>query len=37
MLQYGGGGHKAAGTCQIDNDKADQVLQELIKTITADG
>ena len=31
MLQYGGGGHKAAGTCQIDNDKADQVLEELIK------
>jgi nanoRNase/pAp phosphatase (c-di-AMP/oligoRNAs hydrolase) len=37
MLKYGGGGHNAAGTCQIDNDKADEVLQELIKTITNDG
>jgi len=33
MLKYGGGGHKNAGTCQIDNDKADQVLQELIQFI----
>ncbi|KOO15675.1 exopolyphosphatase [Vibrio xuii] len=37
MLKYGGGGHKAAGTCQIDNDKADQVQQELITAITSDG
>lgn len=37
MLKYGGGGHKAAGTCQIDNDKAEQVQQELIAVITADG
>ncbi|MBI4985995.1 MAG: exopolyphosphatase [Rhodocyclales bacterium] len=37
MLKYGGGGHQAAGTCQIDNDKADAVLQELIATINADG
>lgn len=37
MLKYGGGGHKAAGTCQIDNDKADQVQQELISEITNDG
>ncbi|PIY76397.1 MAG: exopolyphosphatase [Piscirickettsiaceae bacterium CG_4_10_14_0_8_um_filter_44_742] len=36
-LQYGGGGHQAAGTCQIDNDKADQVLPALIQTINADG
>lgn len=35
-LKYGGGGHQAAGTCQIDNDQADKVLQELITTITAD-
>ncbi len=33
MLTYGGGGHSAAGTCQIDNDKADQVLEELIKEL----
>jgi len=37
MLAYGGGGHQAAGTCQIDNDKADAVLKELIAKINADG
>ena len=37
MLKYGGGGHIAAGTCQIDTDKAETVQQELINTITADG
>ncbi len=37
MLQYGGGGHQAAGTCQVDNDKAEAVLQELTARINADG
>lgn len=37
MLAYGGGGHHAAGTCQIDNDKADAVLLELIAKINQDG
>jgi nanoRNase/pAp phosphatase (c-di-AMP/oligoRNAs hydrolase) len=37
MLQYGGGGHMVAGTCQIDNEKSGQVLLELIDKITADG
>ena len=37
MLQYGGGGHQVAGTCQIDNDKADAVLKELIAKINTDG
>ncbi|KGY14055.1 exopolyphosphatase [Vibrio tubiashii] len=37
MLKYGGGGHKAAGTCQIDNEQADAVQQELIAAITSDG
>jgi nanoRNase/pAp phosphatase (c-di-AMP/oligoRNAs hydrolase) len=37
MLTYGGGGHHAAGTCQIANDKADAVLLELIAKINADG
>jgi nanoRNase/pAp phosphatase (c-di-AMP/oligoRNAs hydrolase) len=37
MLKYGGGGHQAAGTCQVDNDKAEATLQELIAAITADG
>jgi len=37
MLEFGGGGHEAAGTCQINNDDAPRVLKELIKKITADG
>lgn len=37
MLAYGGGGHQAAGTCQISNDKADEVLQALIARINQDG
>lgn len=36
-LKYGGGGHIAAGTCQIDTDKAEAVQAELIAKITADG
>jgi nanoRNase/pAp phosphatase (c-di-AMP/oligoRNAs hydrolase) len=37
MLAYGGGGHEAAGTCQIDNDRAAAAQQELIGRINADG
>ena len=37
MLAYGGGGHSAAGTCQIANDQADGVLQTLITRINQDG
>lgn len=29
-LEYGGGGHEAAGTCQVDNDRADDIEAELI-------
>jgi nanoRNase/pAp phosphatase (c-di-AMP/oligoRNAs hydrolase) len=36
MLRYGGGGHHAAGTCQVDTPDADRVLSELIEAITAD-
>jgi len=36
-LKYGGGGHAAAGTCQIANDKADAVLKEVVAQIQADG
>lgn len=35
MLKYGGGGHEAAGTCQIDNAKAENVLRELVVALTA--
>lgn len=37
MLKHGGGGHNAAGTCQIANDKAEEILKELIETITHEG
>jgi nanoRNase/pAp phosphatase (c-di-AMP/oligoRNAs hydrolase) len=35
MLAHGGGGHEAAGTCQVDNDQAQATLAELVETITA--
>ena len=37
MLSYGGGGHEAAGTCQVENEDAERVLGELIRKINADG
>jgi nanoRNase/pAp phosphatase (c-di-AMP/oligoRNAs hydrolase) len=37
MLKYGGGGHNAAGTCQVANDQADTALRELVSKIRADG
>ncbi len=37
MLRYGGGGHLAAGTCQVDNERAEEVLKELVAQITKDG
>jgi len=36
MLEYGGGGHEAAGTCQVSNDEADAILAELVKAINQD-
>jgi nanoRNase/pAp phosphatase (c-di-AMP/oligoRNAs hydrolase) len=36
-LGYGGGGHTAAGTCQINNDKAEDTLQEITAKIIQDG
>jgi nanoRNase/pAp phosphatase (c-di-AMP/oligoRNAs hydrolase) len=37
MLSYGGGGHDAAGTCQVANADAEIVLTELIERVNADG
>ena len=37
MLRYGGGGHRKVGACQVDNDRAEPVRQELIEAITQDG
>jgi nanoRNase/pAp phosphatase (c-di-AMP/oligoRNAs hydrolase) len=36
-LEYGGGGHEKAGTCQVANEEAETKLAEIIKKITADG
>jgi nanoRNase/pAp phosphatase (c-di-AMP/oligoRNAs hydrolase) len=33
MLEYGGGGHEAAGTCQIANEDAERVLPELVERL----
>ena len=37
MLEYGGGGHENAGTCQVDNEDADKIMKVLIERINADG
>jgi nanoRNase/pAp phosphatase (c-di-AMP/oligoRNAs hydrolase) len=37
MLQYGGGGHENAGTCQVENDQATTVLAKLIGRINSNG
>ena len=34
-LSYGGGGHANAGTCQLDNDKVDKELPNIIKKLNA--
>jgi len=36
MLRFGGGGHRAAGTCQADNPIAEETMAELIHRITAE-
>ncbi|MFP4153782.1 MAG: exopolyphosphatase [Alkalispirochaeta sp.] len=33
MLKYGGGGHAAAGTCQVPNDDAERILSEVITAL----
>jgi len=37
MLEYGGGGHRQVGTCQVPLEDSERVYQELIDRITADG
>ncbi len=34
-LEYGGGGHRNAGTCQLDNDVVDEKLPDIIKALNA--
>lgn len=36
-LSYGGGGHQAAGTCQIENLRAEETMQEIVDKIVTDG
>jgi nanoRNase/pAp phosphatase (c-di-AMP/oligoRNAs hydrolase) len=33
LYHYGGGGHHQVGTCQVDNDKADGVIREILDMI----
>ncbi len=35
MLGYGGGGHRAAGTCQIDHEDAERVQGELVAALSS--
>ena len=34
-LEYGGGGHENAGTCQLDNDKVDALLPGILEALNA--
>jgi len=36
-LSYGGGGHLNAGTCQVDNEQADESLAAIVEKINQDG
>lgn len=37
MLAHGGGGHDAAGTCQVANEEAGSVLAELVQRVNSKG
>ncbi|MDY7033494.1 MAG: exopolyphosphatase [Thermodesulfobacteriota bacterium] len=37
MLQYGGGGHKQVGTCQVPIEGADEILEKLIQEMNKDS
>ena len=37
LLEYGGGGHRQVGTCQVDYDDATRVIGELAARMKADG
>ena len=37
MLRFGGGGHRNAGTCQVDHDKAEQTLEATVSALNAGG
>ena len=33
MLKHGGGGHKMVGTCQVDYNKADEVIEDIVNNL----
>jgi nanoRNase/pAp phosphatase (c-di-AMP/oligoRNAs hydrolase) len=37
MLKYGGGGHRQVGTCQVDYDEANRIINELVERMKKDG
>jgi nanoRNase/pAp phosphatase (c-di-AMP/oligoRNAs hydrolase) len=37
MLEYGGGGHEAAGTCQVANEDAERVCGEIVTRVNRGG
>ena len=37
MLKYGGGGHERVGTCQVDYNDADRILNEIVAQMKVDG
>lgn len=37
MLKFGGGGHKAVGTCQVPEAEVSGTLKSMLETINADG
>jgi nanoRNase/pAp phosphatase (c-di-AMP/oligoRNAs hydrolase) len=37
MLEHGGGGHRAAGTCQVTHEESDRVLNALVYRVNANG
>ena len=35
MLSHGGGGHVAAGTCQVPHEESERVLAEVVEAVGA--
>jgi nanoRNase/pAp phosphatase (c-di-AMP/oligoRNAs hydrolase) len=33
LSQYGGGGHRGAGSCRVPSGKAEEVLEKIIKAL----
>ena len=37
MLQYGGGGHRQVGTCQVPAEEAEETIKKIMEQLKADG